>query len=408
MTPLEVLSNSVKSFAEKTYFQNFFNILMQLFLLVLLGFIIYFLVHIGNKYVDSNKRVDIKRRQVIYFTFFIIFLMIFVFVFQIRGFLIEILYPFILGIILAYTLNPFVKYLSIRGIKRVWGVLIIYLSISIIIFLISITMVPRIVSEVKNLLEVLPKYGNETYDYFNDILIHYNRNIANLPPEFDGLKEILDVNINRIQKATFNVLTSITNGLLGMFSRIVGLILIPILGFYFLKDAEDFKKALVLLIPSKSRKAVLVIMKDIDFVLGGFIRGQLIVAALVGLMTTLVLIVMGVEFAVLVGLIAGLANIIPYFGPIIGIVPAVIFALLDNPMKAIWVIVAFTIIQQIESAILSPKIVGKSVGIHPIWVLLALLIGGRLYGLVGLLLAVPTAGVLKVLAKHLINYVIKM
>ncbi|SCY58287.1 AI-2E family transporter [Alkaliphilus peptidifermentans] len=406
-TALETLSNSIRTFTEKSYFNSFLNFFTQLLIIMLLGFIIYYLVHIGNRYVDENRRVNIKKKQIVYFLLSIIIMLLILFIFQIRTFILQILYPFILAIVLAYTLNPLVKYLNSKGIKRLWGVLIIYLTVSFIIFLITITLIPQMVNEVKKLLELLPRYGNETYDYLYNLFIRYNRNIDNLPRELDGVKDLLHININRVQQIIFNVLTSVTDGVLNMFSKIVGLILIPILGFYFLKDAEEFKKALILLIPSRIRKEALIVVKDIDIVLGGFIRGQLIVAAIVGLLTTISLLILKVEFAVLVGLIAGLANIIPYFGPIIGIVPAVIFALLDNPMKAIWVVIIFTIIQQVESAILSPKIVGKSVGIHPIWVLLALLIGGRLYGLVGLLIAVPTAGIIKVLGKHLKKYVVK-
>lgn len=404
---IDVISKGVQRIAEKSYLPGFMAFFLYLFLLLLLGFSIYYLIHIGNRFVDKNKTVNINRKQVFNYTLILIIVFIVILMLQFRQVLLSLLSPFIIGIVLAYTLNPLVKALNKKGIGRLWGVLIIYLAFSIIILIFSLTLVPRITEEVKKLIELMPKYSNEAYEYLYDLFIKYNRNIETLPNEFGGVKDLLNINISRVQDVIINIITSLTNAVLSMFSKVVGLVLIPILGFYFLKDAEEFKKSAILLIPGRYRKGTLEVFKDIDLVLGGFIRGQLIVAALVGLMTIIALSIMGVEFAVLVGLIAGIANIIPYFGPVIGIIPGVIFALMDSPMKAIWVVVVFTVIQQIESAILSPKIVGKSVGIHPVWVILSLVVGGRLYGLVGLLLAVPVAGVIKVLGKHVVKHVTK-
>ncbi|MCD5410952.1 MAG: AI-2E family transporter, partial [Clostridiales bacterium] len=152
--------------------------------------------------------------------------------------------------------------------------------------------------------------------------------------------------------------------------------------------------------------SILEVVRDLDEVLGGFITGQLIVAAFIAILTTIALLVLGVRFAIIVGFIAGIANVIPYFESIIGIVPGVLFALLDSPTKPLWVLGIFIAIQQIESAILSPKIVGNKVGIHPIIVVLVLLIGGKLFGVVGLITAVPLAGTIKVFCKHLMKYII--
>ena len=112
---------------------------------------------------------------------------------------------------------------------------------------------------------------------------------------------------------------------------------------------------------------------------------------------------MGVGFAVPIGLITGFADIIPYIGPFLGFIPAVIFALLKSPIKALWVIIIFTIIQQIESNIITPKVVGESVGIHPVTVILALIIGGGFFGVIGMILAVPVVGISKVLYSYLVE-----
>jgi len=182
---------------------------------------------------------------------------------------------------------------------------------------------------------------------------------------------------------------------------------LKVLAFYFLKDTTKIKKTLILTIPKKYRVSILEVVRDLDEVLGGFITGQLIVAAFIAILTTIALLVLGVRFAIIVGFIAGIANVIPYFESIIGIVPGVLFALLDSPTKLLlWVLGIFIAIQQIESAILSPKIVGNKVGIHPIIVVLVLLIGGKLFGVVGLMIAIPLAGTIKVFCKHLMKYIV--
>ncbi len=404
---IETVSKSIKYLTEGKYLENSLNFMIQVLVVILLAAILYYLVNIGNRYIEDKKRLAIKKKQIAYLTITLVGVLFFLLLVNLRGLLFNMLSPFIYAIVLAYILNPLIKKLCGRGMPRLWGVLLVYLAISIVILIFSITLIPRMTAEVRNLIELLPKYGNETFDYFYDIYLSYNKNVENLPEEFNAVKDLLRININRIQDIVINILKSVTEGLLAIFSKVIGVILIPILAFYFLKDAEEFKRSLIMLIPAKARREVLSIAKDVDKVLGGFIRGQLIVAAFVGLMTTIALMLLRVNFAVLVGLIAGLANIIPYFGPIIGIIPGVLFAIMDSPMKALWVIITFTVIQQIESAILSPKIVGESVGLHPIFVILALLIGGRFFGVVGLLAAVPAAGVLKVLGNHIIKYIVR-
>ncbi|AOY76998.1 AI-2E family transporter [Clostridium formicaceticum] len=404
---IEIISRNVKMMTEGAGFTDFFLFLTQLTILILLGFITYYLIHIGNQHVAAKNKVNVGKKQIYQFVLVFIVLLVVIFMFRIRGLLFEILAPFIFALVFAYILNPIVHYLQTKGIERLWGVLLVYLTIFFALFLLSVTLIPRISEEVRSFIEFMPKYSNNTYDYLYELYVKYNRNVESLPEELEGVKNLLRLNIDRIQGLVFDIFTSVTNTLLNMFSKVIGLVLIPILTFYFLKDADGFKKSIVLFIPKCCRHEVLNIARDIDEVLGGFIRGQLTVAAFVGILTTVALLILRVEFAVLVGLIAGTANVIPYFGPVIGIVPGVLFALMDGPVKALWVIVTFTIIQQIESAIIAPKIVGKSVGIHPIFVILALIVGGRFLGILGLLIAVPTAAIMKVLGRHLMNYIVK-
>ena len=122
-----------------------------------------------------------------------------------------------------------------------------------------------------------------------------------------------------------------------------------------------------------------------------------------GVSTTIALALLKINFAFIIGMLAGLADIIPYFGPVIGIIPAVFFAILESPIKALWVIIIFTIIQQVENDIITPKVVGESVGIHPVTVMLSLIIGGRFFGILGMVLAIPVVAILKIIYSHFVE-----
>lgn len=404
---IQVISKSFKNLAENNSFANILQFLMQFLIVLLLFFMIYFLVHIGNQYIAKEKRINIGKKQILYFILSFILLIIVIVLFQAGNLMYEILSPFIFAIILAYTFNPLVSYIETKGVKRIWAVFIVYFAIAALIFIFSTTLLPKMVNEVKKLLESLPQLGNDSYGYIYNKYVKYNKNIENLPPELSGVKDLLKFDGKKLEGIVMKVLSSVTNTMLSIISKLVNIVLTPILAFYFLKDAEKFKNMLILSIPKAVRKETIAVAKDMDQVLGGFIRGQLIVAGIVGILTTIALLFLKVEFAAIVGLVAGIANIIPYFGPIVGIIPGVIFASLGGLNKVIWVIITFTAIQQIESAVISPKIISDKVGVHPVVVILSLIIAGKFFGLIGLLLAVPTAGIIKVLGKHFINYIAK-
>lgn len=374
-------------------------------ILVLLFLIIYFLIHIGNKHIESNKKINLGKSEIIYFLLFFIFTVFIIVILQSRSLVYEILSPFIFAIILAYALNPLVNYIEKKGIKRIWSVFIIYFAIGLIISLFSITLFPKITCEIKKLLRDLPQIINKIYNYIYSKYIKYNNNMKNLPNGLNGIKEGFDFNGDNIENIIIQIISTITSSLLYILSKIVSIILIPILTFYLLNDANKLKNIGISIIPKFCRQEVINIATDIDRVLSAFIRGQLIVAAIVGLLTTLSLLVLNVEFAILVGIIAGIADIIPYFGPVVGIVPALFFASLGGINKLLWVLLVFIIIQQIESGIIAPKIIGENVGIHPVLVILSLVVAGKFFGILGLLIAVPIASIIKIIGKYFLSYI---
>lgn len=377
--------------------------LQSIFLTALIGLSVYFMLNIGNKYVKPENRLQFPRKKIV-FTLLVVVLIVIVYNLlkgpsKVAPLLLLVFY----SIVLSYLLNPLVNIIEKRGIKRVYSILLIYfLSLSLMVLAI-ISIVPKLSSEFENLIKLLPTYFNRIYDYFNKSFLKYSKHLDKLPPEFQAIKEIFLEKLMDIQASILDFLKNITNSIIGVFSKAVSFIIVPILTFYFLKDKDYFKKKITLLIPKKQRNDVLQIGREVDKVLGRFIRGQLIVCSFVGVSTTIVLLIIGVDFAIIIGLIAGIADIIPYFGPIIGIFPAIIFALLKSPMKALWVIISFIIIQQLESNVIAPKIVGESVGVHPVVIMLALLIGGSYFGVIGMIFAIPVTVVFRIVSVFLVD-----
>jgi len=389
------------------YILSLFNNLRTIFITLFIGLAIYYLINIGNRYVEKDRKFIVTKKQVIHFISIGFVIFISYYIYKTATQLTELLMPVLYSVILAYLLNPLINTLEKKGISRGWSIIGIYLVIATSIFLISISLFPKIAQEFENLIKVLPSYFNKAYVFLNGIYEKYSKSMDNLPIEFQTIDEVVKENLNEIQLTLITYIKSIANTIINMFSRIFTFVIIPIFTFYFLKDKEYFRRKIYLTIPKAYRCDVGRIAREIDIVLGKFIRGQLIIATFIGSATAIALLILGIDFAFIIGLIAGIADVIPYFGPIIGIIPALIFALLDKPIKAIWVIIAFVIIQQIESNILAPKIVGDSVGLHPIIVIIALLIGGSFFGIIGMLLAVPVAAIIKITSAFIIEKLTK-
>ena len=184
---------------------------------------------------------------------------------------------------------------------------------------------------------------------------------------------------------------------------LIKLALIPVLTYYLISDGEFIAKKLLLILPGKERQLLKDIARDADKVLSRYVFSQLILSFIIGVLTFVALVILRVDFPLWLSLFNAVLNIIPYFGPIIGAIPAVLFALIQSTEKAIWTAVLMFAIQQIEGDLLSPKLVGDSISIHPVMIILLLLLGQQLGGFIGMVLAVPAAVIVKVIYED-INY----
>jgi len=304
----------------------------------------------------------------------------------------EIIYPFIISIFAAYLLNPLVCKMEQKGIKRSAGIFIIYLVLMMFAFFICFYVIPAIVRDLGKLSGVMPEYSRRFNGMVQYIQDKYSE--SGLP---ESIKSAIDNNIKRIENYLTDYIEGTTSLILDYVSKFFSFVLIPVILYYFLKDFRLIVNKLKLLIPHKYRGQLTRILSNIDSVFGDYIRSQIILSLIIGAMTSLALFILKINFALVIGVLNGITNIIPYFGPIIGTIPAVFIALLQSPTKAVYTLIAMTIIQQIESDIISPKITADCVGIHPVTVILALIIGGELFGLTGMVLGVPAAAAIKII-----------
>jgi len=387
---------------------SFLSKLLLVAILFLIITVVYYLIHIGNRHLEPNKQLVFTLDHL---KAVIIGLMGFALLFWLyfrREAILPMLTPFIVAGVIAYAFSPVIRWImKITRLPRVWSVLVLLLSGVFLMLLLFYTLMPSIADELRKLGDQLPEFSMVVYHGFED---WYQQNLANvdfLPDHPQEVMEFFNLDVGTITNFLFDSLGNLASRLGAFLSSLVYLVTIPVLTFYFMKDEEIIAHFIKEAIPKTSQKWVYSLARQLDLVLSGFIRGQLLVALFVGVSSGLALILLGVEFAILIGILAGITNIIPYLGPIIGGIPAAIIAFLDTPIKALWVIIAFVVIQQAESSVVSPRIVGQRVGLHPTIIILALLIGGSLWGFIGLLIAVPLAAIVKVFVSAALRWLKK-
>ena len=314
--------------------------------------------------------------------------------------LVPILAPFLVSILLAYLSNPLATRLKCLGCSRTVAVLLIFaFLISVGIGLVLI-IIPLLEEQIRALILRFPAwmvYIQENYLVKLDAL--FGVEIVNLDIQ-DFLRPLLD-NWRDVSSIVENVLTKFSGSgrvLLIWFSY---LLIVLVVTFYLLRDWDLLMNRLVLCIPPKFRALVTDLIKQCDEVLAAFLRGQLLVMFFQGLIYTLGLWMVGIEFALLIGMGAGLVSFIPYLGAVLGISVSGLVALLQFQewIYIVYVLCVFTVGQIIESVVLSPLLVGKRIGLHPVVVIFAVMAGGQLLGFVGVLIALPAAAVIAVLLR---------
>jgi len=307
---------------------------------------------------------------------------------------------FVVALFFAYLIYPLVRRLNER-LPLAWSILFVYVFIALVGALILQLLVPALANDVQGAVKTLPglvrHYGEVLQDPNNRLVrwlpLDERLYLASLPGQ---LGAFLQTNALDTASKTLTVLLSTV-------SVLATVIVVPVLAAYMLLDAESIKENFLGLVPSKYRPKTEAIIADLDHVVGGFIRGQLIDGSILGAMLTVMLSIMHVPYALLIGVVSGALNFIPYAGAVIAFVPAVILAFTTNGLtNAIIVAVLIGVIHQIDGNFVAPRVLKENVGLSPFWIVISILAFSEMFGLIGTFLAVPTAAMIRVLREHLL------
>jgi len=303
-------------------------------------------------------------------------------------------------LMLAYFFDPLYKYLISKKAPKVLAIIVVFGIIIALLILTIFFLIPSVINQLNILYNEIPKFINS-----------YQTLILSLEPQLSrfidpaDVESLLKENLSELQKSILGFSQTIIIYLSNIVSSITfGVVIVPLILFYLMKDIFIFKENLYIFVSKENKKEFKEVLEEIDNIISGFIRGRIIVCFIVGTLIGIGLYFLNLKFALIIGIISGVFNFIPYLGPIVGVVLALIFALGSPWWTLLMIVVLFVLVNQLEAIYLNPNILGKGLGLHPLTVILSILICGQLLGILGVLVAVPLAAILKVLA---IRYLIQ-
>lgn len=302
------------------------------------------------------------------------------------------------AIFFTYAIYPVVRRLNAR-LPLIWAIVTVYAAFALLLAFGIAVVAPALVADVQQLIRAYPAIQRNVETTFTDPNAPL---LSRLPaPVRDYVATVPSQVTKWVQRYAAEAAAGTLQFVVSFLSVFATLVVIPVISAYLMLEAEDIKRTFIAVVPPRARKKTLAIIADLDKVLGGFIRGQFLVGAIVGTCITVMLLLTRVKYAVLIGVAAGLLDIIPYVGAVAGFVPAVLLAFFNQGWQhAGLVAILFVLIFQLEGHFIAPNIVSGSVGLSPLMVIVAILIGADLHGLAGMFIAVPVAAILRVLVIH--------
>ncbi|MDT2820835.1 AI-2E family transporter [Enterococcus devriesei] len=304
--------------------------------------------------------------------------------------------PILIAGFLYYLLNPLVNLLMKLGVKRLLAIALIFILLIAIIVLVFMSVIPNLVDQLVSLAKNIPGFVNNMQTWLQEA--------ANNATRFPLFKELdVDKYISNFDVSAGNLLQQFLGGLTNSLGSLIGkittvvllLITVPFILFYMLKDGEKLVPNVEKVFPEKQRENIKGLLKQLNKTLSDYISGQAIECLFVGTFTFLGYLLIGVDYAFLFGVIAGLTNLIPYLGPYLGLAPALIYTFFDSPYKALLCVIVVIVVQQIDGNVIYPNVIGKSLNIHPLTIILILLVAGNLAGILGVFLGVPVYAILR-------------
>jgi len=318
-------------------------------------------------------------------------------IFEIILSILKILAPLFIGIIVAWLLNPFVKWLETKKVKRVFGTAISYVILILFLFLIIKAILPLLYNQTIDLVGNFPDIFSRLKDWVNNFFSNFDSSVINAESVSSGIFSKLD----EFSKSLSTTLPSMVMNALTVLVSSVGTFIIGlVIGFYLLLSCNNLTNNVMDFIPRRFRKGVRKLTRNINTSLRNYVNGALIDAGVVFIVSSLAFAIIGLKAPLLFGLFCGLMNVIPYAGPYIGGAPAVIVGFSQGLGVGIAVLIAIVIIQMVEGNVLQTLIISKTTKLNPVVIIIGLLVFGHFFGIVGMLLSTPIIGVIKVIITY--------
>lgn len=328
------------------------------------------------------------------------------FVFIPIGTFIQTLYiPIVVSGFLYYIFEPLVGILHKKfAIKRIWSIVGVLVFLFIIMILTIGTLIPYLVDQISELIRNFPSIFEYFTNYYDKLIEQEWLQGLNLENQISQLGDDFQNTITRfltgLTSSIGKLLTTLANGFVLIF-------IIPFLLFYMLKDGDKLSSGVIKVFPNRYRSDILLVLHEMNETIANYISGQAIISLVVGIGTFIGYLIVGLPYGFLLSLFSAITNIIPYIGPYFGLIPAVLIALTISPLKAFWVCVVVLFVQQIDANILKPNILGKNLDIHPLTIIIILLVAGKMFGLLGMLIGIPAYAVIRTVITHTYQFIRK-
>lgn len=338
--------------------------------------------------------VKMKRKSILRYITITILVLILLYLFYSIEIMRNISYIVFISFAAAYTLKPFNDYLMKKGVKREVSAILLLLSVCMLIASVIMFLIPTMLRESTS----MSKTSKEIFNYIIDI----NEKVKIMKNNSSDNK-IFFIVYNKIDFIVRGLINNLIDLSVKIGQNILAIAVIPVISYYFLSDGENIKNKFLRLFSIKWRNIIRKILNDVDKSLSRYIVGQLTLSAIISILTFGILFFLKVDYPVILSVLNGVFNIIPYFGPVFGAIPAIIVAFMESPKIALFTAIWLYILQLIEGNIICPKITGDSINMHPFLVIILLLIGEKIGGFIGMILIIPIAVVIKVIYEDL-NY----
>jgi len=304
---------------------------------------------------------------------------------------------FAVSFFIAYLLDPIVDFAERGKIPRSISIIFLIITMSALFMVLLAWLMPILYHELEYLIKTTPESLSALADVFKNTLSKLNLDIS-----VETIKAQLAPKAGEIASKSFDAVTNFAASVTGAVSSIVNLALIPIITFYFLRDFDHMNEKIFNIMERKGGQRYKSYLLEFDEILSKYFRGQVIVALILSVLYTSILLIAGVKPAILIGLVSGILSIVPYLGFIIGFGTSMVLAIVQHQdvLHPMLVLGGFLVVQLLEGNLITPKIVGESLGLHPAAVIFALMAGGSLFGIAGMIIALPVAAFIKVLASE--------